>query len=99
MSSEQGLIARHDGTQIFHVNFAMEAGDEPMRYMPVPGGVVLLDVTGSVFIPMCRLEYDLDNGRAINVHLTSTLPQMMMGAGMAAAASVMQQLGQQEDGG
>jgi hypothetical protein len=91
-----GLVARHDGTEYFPI---VSSSLPELYYLPVPGGVVMLFGSGAVFIPMCRLEYDLaDNGRPANVHLTSTLPQLMMGAAMAGAAE-MQKLLHEEDGG
>lgn len=97
-------IARHDGTEYFTLPFNVEGGvpDHVITYFPVPGGVVMyIDIATAQFIPTCRLEYDLTkDGKAANVRLTSTLPQMMMGAmAMANAADLMTQLGQQEGGG
>jgi len=100
VSARTGLVAAHDGTEYFSVPFHNGTPDVwIVRYLPVPGGVVIASDGTPVFVPMCRLEYDLaENGQAINVHLTSTLPQLLMGAAMASAAE-MQSLLQQEDGG
>jgi hypothetical protein len=57
---------------------------------------MVVNDTSPVLVPMCRLEYDLDEGGLpINVHLTSTMPQVMMGA-MAMAGAAQQLM---EDGG
>jgi hypothetical protein len=86
MSVRTGLIAKHDGTEYFSI---VHLSLPELYYLPVPGGVVMLFGAGSVFIPMCRLEYDLaDNGHPTNVHLTSTLAQVMLGSAMAGMAQV-----------
>jgi len=93
-----GLIAHHDGTEYFAIPFQGRAGVvDVVCYLPVPGGVVMVvNDTSPVLVPMCRLEYDLDEGGLpINVHLTSTMPQVMMGA-MAMAGAAQQLM---EDGG
>lgn len=96
MSARTGLVARHDGTEYFPI---VSSSLPELYYLPVPGGVVMLFGSGAVFIPMCRLEYDLaDNGHPANVHLTSTLAQVMLATTMAGIAQA-QQFMNPEDGG
>lgn len=100
------MVAKHDGTECFNVTIEGPKGCsndicEVVSYIPVPGGVIAI-FTGSsaVFIPMARLEYELAGFEASeisNVHLTSTMAQLLQ-AGAMIGATIGQQFADPDEG-